>query len=131
MADVKVEFKNLVVAALDALKTEKNVEIDEQLYAKIAVETPPNPEMGDLGIPQFVFAKTFRIAPPMISKEVVRIITENGELAERAKSIGEIVAVGPYVNARLDKSSAARLIEEAQGLVISVVNYINYIAHMG
>ena len=110
MADVKVEFKNLVVAALDALKTEKNVEIDEQLYAKIAVETPPNPEMGDLGIPQFVFAKTFRIAPPMISKEVVRIITENGELAERAKSIGEIVAVGPYVNARLDKSSAARAI---------------------
>jgi len=104
MADSKIEFKNLVVEAIELYKTEKNVEIDSSLFEKAAVVNPPKPEMGDLGVPLFVFAKTFGTNPAALSTEIAKVINE--KLSEKAKSIGEIVAVGPYVNVKLDKSIA-------------------------
>ncbi|MBQ2206082.1 MAG: arginine--tRNA ligase, partial [Treponema sp.] len=70
----------------------------------VRVENPPKPEMGDLGVPLFPFAKAFRMAPPAIAAEVAKII--NAGSAD-VKSLGTVAAVGPYVNIKLNKENAA------------------------
>lgn len=107
MSDSKIEFKNLVVSAVEMLKKEKGVEIDSALFEKAAVVNPPKPEMGDLGVPMFVFAKAFGSNPAAIASEIVKVISSDSELSKVASSIGEVLAVGPYVNVKLDKSASA------------------------
>ena len=99
MADVKIEFKKLVAGALNLFIQQTNPELESISADVLAVQTPPNREMGDLGIPMFAFAKTLKMAPPQISAEVVKLITDS--------SIGEIIAVGPYINLKLNKSNEA------------------------
>ncbi len=99
MADVKIEFKKLVAGALNLFIQQANPELESISADVLAVQTPPNREMGDLGIPMFAFAKTLKMAPPQISAEVVKLITDS--------SIGEIIAVGPYINLKLNKSNEA------------------------
>lgn len=96
MADVKSEFRKIVCDALNAFIKETNPEVAEVSPDALAVQTPPNPEMGDLGIPMFVFAKSLRMGPPQISAEVAK---RAGEC-----TVGEILAVGPYVNIKLNKA---------------------------
>ena len=107
MSDSKIEFKNLVVSAVEMLKKEKCVEIDSALFEKAAVVNPPKPEMGDLGVPMFVFAKAFGSNPAAIASEIVKVISSDSELSKAASSIGDVLAVGPYVNVKLDKSASA------------------------
>lgn len=107
MQDVKTECRAIVAAALNQFKVQKNIEADAVAAESIAVETPPKPEMGDIGMPLFPFAKLFRAAPPLIAKEIVQIIENNPSLSERAAAIGTFLAVGPYVNVKLDKAGAA------------------------
>ena len=99
MADAKVEFKEIVKSAVEAFLKEKGIEVEAGLTDKIVVQNAPNPEMGDLGAPMFVFAKAARMAPPQIAAAVVEKITEC--------SLGKVLAVGPYVNIKLDKAGAA------------------------
>jgi len=99
MADVKSNVKEIVANAVNAFIKEKGIEAAEVAADSLQVVTPPNPEMGDLGVPMFVFAKSLRMAPPQIAAGVAAIITD--------KSIGEFVAVGPYVNVKLDKAGSA------------------------
>ena len=74
MADVKSAMREVVCKALnDFIEIKGGSSVDEE---KIVVQTTPNPEMGDLGVPVFVFAKTLHMAPPQISAEVVKIIKE-------------------------------------------------------
>ena len=107
MVDVKTESRAIVAAALNEFKNSKNIEGDPVAEDAIAVENPPKPEMGDIGMPMFPFAKLFRGAPPMIAAEVVKIISASESLSSRAKAIGTFLAVGPYVNVKLDKAGAA------------------------
>ena len=53
----------------------------------------------------FIFAKSLKMAPPQIAAEVAKKITD--------KSLGQILAVGPYVNIKLDKAGAAAPILKA------------------
>ena len=99
MADVKTNVKTIVADAVNAFIKEKGLEVSQISFDSLQVVTPPNPEMGDLGVPMFVFAKSFRMAPPQIASGVVALITD--------KSLGEFIAVGPYVNVKLDKAGAA------------------------
>ena len=107
MADAKIECRAIVAAALNEFKNQKNIEGESVSADAISVENPPRPEMGDIGMPLFPFAKLFRGAPPMIAAEVVRIIQTDADLSARAKAIGTFLAVGPYVNVKLDKAGAA------------------------
>ncbi|MBR1614478.1 MAG: arginine--tRNA ligase [Treponema sp.] len=107
MSDSKIEFKNLVVSAVEMFRKEKGVEIDAALFEKAAVVNPPKPEMGDLGVPMFVFAKSFGSNPAAIASEIVKVISSDSELSKAASSIGDVLAVGPYVNVKLDKSASA------------------------
>lgn len=100
MADVKSAMRKVVCKALnDFIEIKGGSSVDEE---KIVVQTTPNPEMGDLGVPVFVFAKTLHMAPPQISAEVVKIIKE--KYSDYAKNCGEFTAVGPYVNLKLNKA---------------------------
>ncbi|MBQ1710261.1 MAG: arginine--tRNA ligase [Treponema sp.] len=99
MADSKSEFKELVSKAVTEFFKAKNLELDASLLDKMVVQNAPNPEMGDLGIPMFVFAKSARMAPPQIASGVLEFIKEC--------SLGKVLAVGPYINIKLDKAGAA------------------------
>ncbi len=108
MADVKSSCRVLVCAALNKLKDEKNIQGDQVTCDRISVETPPNPEMGDLGMPMFPFAKMFRGAPPVIAQSVVDVINTADVLdGVKVRDVGTFIAVGPYVNVRLDKAGNA------------------------
>ena len=105
MADTKSEFKEIVSKAVTDFFNAKGVEIDPALMEKIVVQNAPNPEMGDLGVPMFVFAKAARMAPPAIAAGVAECIKDC--------KLGKILAVGPYVNIKLDKAGAASPILKA------------------
>ncbi|WP_443736425.1 arginine--tRNA ligase, partial [Treponema sp.] len=66
----------------------------------------------DIGAPMFMFAKSFRMAPPAIAQGTAQIIIdaarENRELGgQNPAALGEFAAVGPYVNVKLNKANAA------------------------
>lgn len=108
MLDIKAQLKIVVSGAVNEFIKNKGLDAETVTEDKIAVENPPNPEMGDFGCPMFVFAKTLRMAPPVIAKEIANIIEEKGEFnGVKAASIGKFAAVGPYVNVKLEKSGAS------------------------
>jgi len=91
MADTKSQFKSIIADAVNEIIKEKNLGSEAVSAEKIVVQPSPNPEMGDIGSPMFMFAKSLRIAPPQISQEVAKIINESGKASE----IGQVLAVGP------------------------------------
>jgi arginyl-tRNA synthetase len=105
MADLRSECGVIVAKALNIFIKNKGFEVPEVEASSLLLETPPNPEMGDVGIPLFAFAKTLRMGPPVIASELVKII--EADLAEEAAKVGSFVSVGPYVNAKLNKSAAS------------------------
>lgn len=105
MADAKETCRTIIAAALNDFIREKDPQAETVAPESIVVQNAPNPEMGDLGAPMFAFAKALRMAPPQIAAGLVEKITD--------KSLGEFIAVGPYVNVKLDKSGAASPILKA------------------
>ncbi len=101
MADSKSTFKALIADAVNEIIKEKSIEAETVQEEKIVVQDSPNPEMGDLGSPMFMFAKAFHMAPPAIAQEVA------AKIGDKASSIGTVLAVGPYLNIKLDKAGAA------------------------
>lgn len=111
MADVKAEFKKLLADALNEIIKEKNLDAPKTEAEKIVVQDSPNPEMGDIGSPMFMFAKSLHLAPQAIAQEAA-------SKAAGKSSIGEVLAVGPYVNLKMDKTGeTAKILKniEAQG----------------
>lgn len=86
----------------------KSMGVDDESIAQIPTAAAPNPEMGDVGFPCFVLARTLRKAPPAIAAEVVEKI--ESLLGDDDAFIAEVSAVGPYVNFRYDKSELARIV---------------------
>ncbi len=108
MADIKEGFRIAVAAALNKFKNDKAIDAADISASSLSLETPPDSSMGDVGLPMFPFAKTFRMAPPMIAGEVVKILSSAGELdGVKVSSLGEFKAVGPYVNLKLNKAQEA------------------------
>ena len=99
MSDAKSAFKEIVAKAVVDFCKEKGTEIDQAMTDKIVIQNAPNPEMGDLGAPMFIFAKALHMAPPQIAAGVVTHVKDC--------NLGEVLAVGPYVNIKLDKAGAA------------------------
>lgn len=66
-----------------------------------SMQTPPDPAMGDLGVPCFPLAKTLRNAPARIAEELAgKVRLPDGVTAARA--------VGPYLNFTIDRPAAMR-----------------------
>lgn len=102
MADNKDLFRKIVAEAIETFIKEKGIEAEPVTQDMLHVENPPKPEMGDLGIPLFVLAKSFRMAPPLIAKEILEIINKDAD-----PSFGNFLAAGPYINVKLNKADSA------------------------
>ena len=100
MSDSKSQFKSLIADAVNEIIKEKSLEAELITAEKVVVQDSPDPKMGDLGSPMFVFAKTFRMAPLAIAAEVAE------KLKVKAENLGTVLNVGPYVNLKLDKAKA-------------------------
>jgi len=103
MAEIRDEWRALIVAALNTMQDEKVPGSPQIPTDAVAAETPPDPAMGDLGFPMFSFAKAFRMAPPMIASAIAKSLSEN----PAAASLGTVKPVGPYVNVFLAKGNVA------------------------
>jgi arginyl-tRNA synthetase len=104
MHDYKQPWKIKIAEALTGLLSEAGLG-GQVLPEQVAAETPPSPEMGDLGFPMFSFAKLLRKGPPQIAGMVS---------ARLAAAGGSCEAQGPYVNVRLDRGeTAGSILEES------------------
>jgi arginyl-tRNA synthetase len=78
----------------------RQVELDPALPT---FAPPPNPEMGDYGLPCFAWAKAARKAPAAIAQQVAAALGPD-------EVIGEVQAAGPYVNLRLRPERVAQVV---------------------
>lgn len=104
MQDIKDAWRSRVAAALSSAAQASGL---EPVGAdQVIAETPPKPELGDIGFPMFAYAKSLRKGPPMIAQAVAAWLSADAE----ASAIGEAKAEGPYVNVRIAKSAVAKKI---------------------
>jgi arginyl-tRNA synthetase len=104
MRDFKEPWKARIAEALNRLAEESGAggAVDP---SQVIAEIPPQAELGDLGFPMFVFARTLRTAPDRIARAVAERLPEGP---------AGISARGPYVNIRLNRGEfAASLLAEA------------------
>ena len=101
MQDIKDAWRSRVAAAVSFVA--EGAGQASVAAEKVIVETPPKPELGDLGFPMFAYAKMLRKAPPVIAQAVAAALSADPV----AKSLGEAAAEGPYVNVRIAKSAVA------------------------
>ncbi|MDR3741205.1 MAG: arginine--tRNA ligase [Terracidiphilus sp.] len=101
-----LELKNRLEAQLKSvLQAKYNLAVES-----IPLETPPELKMGELATPiALQLARTLRKAPKVIAQEIVAAL---GPLAGFASF--EIAGAG-YINARLDRGAAVRVIASDEG----------------
>lgn len=129
MQAVKEQWQNKVFNALKDIADDKGLDSTVLSLGQVIVETPPDPEMGDIAFPLFPFAKVFRSSPASIAEQVRdRLLqSEGGDSdAEPEKTSGResasgskgggggISASGPYLNIRLN---IPELVEEVRRAV--------------
>jgi arginyl-tRNA synthetase len=102
MQDFKEPWKTRMAGALNSLLKEAGMPGTLE-PARIVVEVPPRPELGDLGFPMFGYAKLLRKAPPQIAALAAAALAADG----RGRGGGSFAAEGPYVNVRLDRGAFA------------------------
>jgi arginyl-tRNA synthetase len=103
MTDISENWKTRIAGALADIMEAPGEGVEA---AGIIVETPPRPELGDLGFPMFAYAKLLRKPPPQIARMVAERLLAGGGLLP-GEGVG---AEGPYVNVRLDRGAAAAAI---------------------
>jgi len=104
MNDYRESYKKIIANALTALVRGMSPE-GAVTPDQVIAENPPNPEMGDIGFPMFGFAKILRKGPPQIAAMVC-------DYLKTSETGGVFEAVGPYVNARLDRGAVAKAVLE-------------------
>ncbi|MDR1399103.1 MAG: arginine--tRNA ligase [Treponema sp.] len=105
MNDVTEILKARVAAALNDLLQDAGAMTIEA--SAVIAETPPKPEMGDLGFPMFSFAKFLRKGPAQIAQALAtKLATQTGQAS------ATFTVDGPYLNARLNRGEVARALLE-------------------
>jgi arginyl-tRNA synthetase len=66
------------------------------------LEPPPDPAMGDLGLPCFALAKALRKAPAAIAADLAKAVP-----AAPREWVAAVQAAGPYVNVTADRAKVA------------------------
>lgn len=108
MKELKKIWHGKVTEALNKLRISMNVDCPGITEEEVPLENPPDPGMGDLGFPMFMFAKKFRKGPPVIAREVAEILSGDVELAE----YGRVRSQGPYVNVFVSREKATESVLE-------------------
>ena len=104
MSDAKNDCRTAVCAALNTFIQEKIPGAESVAAEALVLQNPPDPAMGDIGIPLFAWAKVLHMAPPEIAQNVVKRISEGSTGGIDAVSLGQFSAAGPYVNLTLNKA---------------------------
>jgi len=107
MYDYKEIWKKRIAETLTVLIKEADFAAENVDPLQVIAETPPNPEMGDIGFPMFGFAKTLRKGPPQIAQIAAEKLAKS--LVEEGSGVAA-QAQGPYLNIRLDRPSAAKAV---------------------
>ena len=105
MTTMRDRWKTEIVQTLHAMALDKglsNADVSEDM---VALETPPRPDLGDLAVPLFPFAKLFRAAPAAVAAEAASRLG--------GSDIGSCEAAGPYLNIRYSRSAVVREVLEA------------------
>jgi len=106
MYDYKQQWKDKTAEVINELLKEAGLN-DKIDSSQVIIEIPPNPEMGDLGIPMFSFSKALKKGPPQIAM----IASEKLANALKNENNGSVVqAQGPYVNIKLDRLQTSKSI---------------------
>jgi len=102
---VVLELEKRLADRLRAVLKEK---YDLEL-AKVPLETPPDPRLGEIATPVALqLARTLHKAPKIIAQEIV------GAMGTLAGFAGFEVAGAGYINARLDRPFAAQLVAHVE-----------------
>lgn len=64
------------------------------------IEYPPNPQLGDLALPCFRFAKALRKSPQLIANEIATVLTNSGQFSD-------VSVAGGYVNVKAKREALA------------------------
>ncbi|MDR3311853.1 MAG: arginine--tRNA ligase [Spirochaetaceae bacterium] len=107
MPDLKQRGRELAAQALTVIARERDpsAAIDPE---SLLLETPPAPELGDVGIPLFPFAKILHMAPTAIAVRAAGILA--GDPA--SGTVGVFFAAGPYLNLHFNRSAAVKAVLE-------------------
>lgn len=104
-----MDFKESVAVLLA-----KAIGTEEMEPIKNALETPPNPELGDYAFPCFRLSKTLKRSPQEIAKDL------HGKL-EKTESVSEVKIAGAYLNFYINKEIFAR--ETAKKIMTERTDY--------
>jgi len=94
MLDIKQMIAEILEEKISSLSS-------EDIYNML--EYPPDDKMGDVALPCFKFARTFRKAPNLIAEEISNNLAANDYFQE-------IKNMGPYVNFFINKELIARTV---------------------
>ncbi len=100
MKEMLHSWRASVYEAVQKAARSAGIETEKLSPEQIIIETPPDPNFGDLGFPMFPFARYFKTAPAAIASSVKDIMTEMA-------LDGEIRSEGPYVNVFLPRAAAS------------------------
>jgi len=104
MYDYIYPWKEKIASGINALLKEAGIQ--ENIKAEqVIAEIPPNPEMGDIGIPMFSFSKILKKGPPQIAQLLSKKISEDD-------TDGTVKAQGPYLNININRSNTAKAVLE-------------------
>jgi arginyl-tRNA synthetase len=96
MNEIKELWTSRVLGVLEMLANDAGVSSDG-FSGRLSVGKPPKSDMGDLSFPLFPFAKDLKQAPPALAARIAE------ELGGSDAGLG---VAGPYLNIRIDRSSA-------------------------
>jgi arginyl-tRNA synthetase len=102
MKEIKAEWKSRLAAALKDMAAKRGGEITQDM---VVLETPPRPDLGDLAVPLFPFAKLFKAAPQKIGEELAAALQ-----AASGGTQARCVPAGPYLNIHLPRGEAIQKI---------------------
>ncbi|MCX7788285.1 MAG: arginine--tRNA ligase [Spirochaetes bacterium] len=107
MVVFKEQLKQKILQILKELAQRKGLDPEGIRAEHLSVENPPKPELGDLAIPLFPFAKVFRMPPQTLSSLVGEELQQKDSLPE---GIDRFSIVGPYLNIFLNRSLVTGLL---------------------
>jgi arginyl-tRNA synthetase len=107
MVFFKEELKKRIAGILKEQARKKGIDPGAVKEEDLVVENPPKPELGDLAIPLFPFAKVFRMPPPALSALVGESLQQGPSLPQ---GVERYRVVGPYLNIFLDKTLVTSLL---------------------
>jgi arginyl-tRNA synthetase len=92
-----------------AIREETGEELEA---ARIILEIPPRPDLGDLAFPMFPYARIFRKSP----QKIAEILAARISAGSGPQKGGRLVTAGPYLNVHLDPAElTAGILAEVRG----------------